>query len=316
MRYFLCNGAGANRPQPPRARFRVSMDRGVRLLRPSAASAVAGFAAGALAGAAVLALWLRRLRRNLPLLLERARHERLPPLVVLVRHGESQGNADHTLYRTKPDNLIEVTELGTEQAEAAGRRIRGIVGSRRAHLFVSPFQRTLQTARSIERAFDAGQIVRTSIDPRIREQEFGNLQEPGPHRRDHALLRQEQQIVGRFWSVFAPHTGRNLSTAPLHAPCALSRYRFPTGESGADVYDRVRTWWESAVLRVNQLPSSDTGCEAVVVVTHGLTMRLILMQLYGWSPKTFHTATPAPPRRLPTTRCSAFFTPLPALAAF
>ena len=129
-------------------------------------------------------------------------------------------------------------------------------------------------------------------------------------------MRQEQQIVGRFWSVFAPHTGRNLSTAPLHAPCALSRYRFPTGESGADVYDRVRTWWESAVLRVNQLPSSDTGCEAVVVVTHGLTMRLILMQLYGWSPKTFHTATPAPPRRLPTTRCSAFFTPLPALAAF
>ena len=30
-------------------------------------------------------------------------------------------------------------------------------------------------------------------------------------------------------------------------------------------------------------------CDNVIVVTHGLTMRLILMQLYQWSPNTFHT---------------------------
>jgi broad specificity phosphatase PhoE len=29
--------------------------------------------------------------------------------------------------------------------------------------------------------------------------------------------------------------------------------------------------------------------ENLVVVTHGLTMRFILMQLFGWSPHTFHT---------------------------
>lgn len=33
------------------------------------------------------------------------------------------------------------------------------------------------------------------------------------------------------------------------------------------------------------MPAADT----VLVVTHGLTMRLILMQLQGWSPNTFHT---------------------------
>ena len=37
-----------------------------------------------------------------------------------MRHGESEGNADHTLYRTKPDNLVELTEKGIRQAEDAG----------------------------------------------------------------------------------------------------------------------------------------------------------------------------------------------------
>ena len=49
--------------------------------------------------------------------------------MILLRHGESEGNADTTLYRTKADNLIELTDVGTAQAEAAGRRIRDIVGN-------------------------------------------------------------------------------------------------------------------------------------------------------------------------------------------
>ena len=50
-----------------------------------------------------------------------------------------------------------------------------------------------------------------NIDPRIREQEFGNIQGD-----DFMAFRTEQQKVGRFY------------------------YRFPTGESGADVWDRTK----------------------------------------------------------------------------
>jgi len=163
------------------------------------------------------------------------------------------------VYLSKPDNLIEVTDLGTKQAEEAGRRVRTLIGSAPVHMFVSPFQRTLQTARSIRKQLTNRQIIRTSVDPRIREQEFGNLQDG-----NHCELQRVQELVGRFW------------------------YRYPTGESGADVYDRVRQWWESAVLRVNQQPHRRRA-EVVLIVTHGLTMRLILMQLYGWSPTTFHS---------------------------
>jgi broad specificity phosphatase PhoE len=53
---------------------------------------------------------------------------------------------------------------------------------------------------------------------RIREQEFGNLQDDAQERRGHRVL---ENLVGKFY------------------------YRRPEGESGADVYDRVSDFWES-----------------------------------------------------------------------
>lgn len=195
------------------------------------------------------------------------RRARLPSIIIMVRHGESEGNADHTLYRTKPDNLVGLTETGKEQGQVAGKRVESVFQTyektgcckiERVHLIVSPFERTLQTASTM-RSFFEHRIVRTDIQPRIREQEFGNLQDE-----DFVLLRNEQKRVGRFW------------------------YRFPTGESGADVYDRVKSWWFDAVLNVNERVGYDP-VDALVVVTHGLTMRFVLMQLYNWSPTTFHS---------------------------
>ena len=42
--------------------------------------------------------------------------ERLPRRIILVRHGESAGNADKSLLRTVADNLIELTDEGVKQA--------------------------------------------------------------------------------------------------------------------------------------------------------------------------------------------------------
>ena len=89
---------------------------------------------------------------------------------------------------------------------------------------------------------------------------MGNVQEGETF----SQYRDEQRRVGRFW------------------------YRFPTGESGADVLDRVKSWWYESVLTVNTRPGF-LPIDAMVVVTHGLTMRFILMQLFGWSPTTFHS---------------------------
>jgi len=187
-----------------------------------------------------------------------ARRKSLPNRIILVRHGESEGNADHSLYRTKGDNLIELTLNGSQQAVEVGKRIKKVIGDDWVEIQVSPFQRTLQTARNARVAFN-DQVCSTHVDSRIREQEFGNLQGD-----EFKTFRQEQRVVGRYF------------------------YRFPTGESGADVFDRTQSWWESQIARRNVNPNRK-HCDAVIVFTHGLTMRLILMQLYGWTPQTFET---------------------------
>ena len=168
----------------------------------------AGHAASAFAGG-LLALAFARANPDTQALEERKR-QLAPRRVILLRHGESEGNADHTLYRTVPDNAIELTDRGSEQARAAGERIRKLVGNESVYFFCSPFERTLQTLRNVRDALDDPEQWITHVEPRIREQEFGNLQGD-----DFQASRDEQKRVGRFW------------------------YRFPSGESGCDVYDRV-----------------------------------------------------------------------------
>jgi hypothetical protein len=99
-----------------------------------------------------------------------AQRRLLPKRIILVRHGESEANADVSLLRHKPDNLIELTAKGSQQALAVGQRIKKVVGDEKVCLVVSPFERTLQTSRNLRLALDESQIVKTSVEPRLREQ--------------------------------------------------------------------------------------------------------------------------------------------------
>ena len=198
--------------------------------------------------------------------------ERLPMRIILLRHGQAEHNLEGAAILTeenpdrKPDNLSELTELGREQALESGALIRDLLGDRGTiSVVVSPFERTLQTLYSLQRALGNVRVRKVHVDPRVREQEFGNFQKADEMRK-HSQTSQE---VGRFY------------------------YRRPTGESGADVYDRASNFWESllggaltpqeALVHNHRTPPDD----ALLVVTHGLTMRLLLMRYFAWSPQTF-----------------------------
>jgi phosphohistidine phosphatase SixA len=174
-----------------------------------------------LGGAFAWTLW--QLKRNYdkkrghhisdPLSYEECKRKRLPGVVILVRHGESEGNIDVTQWWMKPDNKILLTPKGREQAVLVGQRIENIfqhhehelgTSINRVHIHASPFERTMETARLARLSFEH-RVVRQNVCPRLREQEFGNTQSTV-----FKAYREEQKRVGRFW------------------------YRFPTGESGAD----------------------------------------------------------------------------------
>jgi hypothetical protein len=49
----------------------------------------------------------------------------MPDKVVMIRHGQSEGNVNEALYSKTPDNAMRLTKLGWEQARKAGEAFEG-----------------------------------------------------------------------------------------------------------------------------------------------------------------------------------------------
>jgi hypothetical protein len=79
----------------------------------------------------------------------------MPNKLILIRHGQSEGNVDEILYSTKPDNNMRLTKLGWESARMAGKALREeIIGQNETvHFVVSPYVRTVETFHGIVSAW-------------------------------------------------------------------------------------------------------------------------------------------------------------------
>ena len=179
-----------------------------------------------------------------------------PHRIILVRHGESEGNADKNHYRTIPDYALMLTPNGVEQARQAGREIKEIIGSENIHVYLSPYFRTRQTCQYIRESIETN-IVKTTEDPRIRELDWGHLRHPD----DNEEIIRARDSFSTFY------------------------YRIPDGESGADVYDRVSTFLETLHRDFNKKEYPQNA----LIVTHGLTLRLFLMRWFHWTVEEFES---------------------------
>jgi broad specificity phosphatase PhoE len=180
--------------------------------------------------------------------------EHRPDRIILVRHGESEGNVDESVYERVPDHRLRLTERGVEQARHTGEVLRTLLGGHSVEAYVSPYLRTRQTLAALGLPV-AERDVR--VEPRLREQDWANFQDPA----DIAQQKAERDRYGHFY------------------------YRFSHGESGSDVYDRVSTFLES-MHRNFATPAAPRN---VVIVTHGLTVRLFCMRWFHWSVDYFES---------------------------
>jgi broad specificity phosphatase PhoE len=168
--------------------------------------------------------------------------------LVLLRHGECLGNVDKAAYTRIPDHSLPLTPRGEEQARAAGPRIRSLLGDGPFGVHVSPYTRTLHTLDLL-----GVTPAWTVQEPRLREQDWGNLQDAA----EQARQEQERHAFGHFY------------------------YRLAHGESGADVDDRLAAFLTGLELR--RPPAVDT----LLAITHGLAMRLLARRALGWSVSLF-----------------------------
>lgn len=188
-----------------------------------------------------------------------------PDRIFIVRHGESQGNVDKNIYKEIPDYTLQLTPTGIQQAIAVGKDISCQIAPKylkepypKVQFYVSPFWRTRQTYLHIAKSFPLD-CIQYYGDPRLREQEWG------------------QDMVSR--EGFS-HDKENDRDAYGHF-----YYRFRDGESCADGFDRVSDFM-GTMFRDFEKPNFPRD---VVIVTHGMTMRVFLMRFFHTSVEEFET---------------------------
>jgi len=167
-----------------------------------------------------------------------------PQHIILVRHGESQGNVNKDIYLNTPDYAVKLTEKGKKQAEFAGNKMRELTGDVPIKFYVSSYHRTRQTFQGLAKAY-SNHTLRE--DPRLREQEWSGKLRPA------ITTEAERDAYGTFY------------------------YRFDGGESCADIYDRVSSFLDTLHRDFEKEEFPNACC----LVTHGMTLRVFLLRWFA-----------------------------------
>lgn len=187
-----------------------------------------------------------------------------PYNIYLVRHGESEANADKGVYAKTPDWRIELTPVGREQAAKAGLLLAPLL-TQPYGVYLSPYRRTVQTWDEINLVLHG--LHRVSMpsfvkqDLRLREMERGN-----PADRDKTLV--EYRLTER----------------ERHKQGSLL-YRIAGGESGSQVFDRVASFRETLERTAERGWFPDN----LIIVGHSFTMRVTEMVLGDLDVDAFHS---------------------------
>ncbi len=173
--------------------------------------------------------------------------------IVLVRHDASIANVDPRVYKQMPDHVIPVAEEGSLRVRLAASHITGLgLAASETVSWCSPYVRCRQTEEGVlARVFGAeASKVRRRESFLLREQEFG----------DWDTLTDEEAEV-ELPRAFAK---RKLLTDNY----GKFYYRYPNGESRADVVLRVIAF----IGKVHR-----SHFDNHVVFLHGVTQRAFRM---------------------------------------
>ena len=182
--------------------------------------------------------------------------------IYLVRHGQSLGNVDKSVYASKPDHAIPMSKLGFEQARKAGGFLKdefakaGREADAKTRIWLSPYQRTRQTARCLYESLS---------------QSVPNLD-----MREHINLCEQQ--FGLFDGVPEEELSKRFPLESAHYDLAATNEgkfwpRMPMGESRFDVAIRVHQ-----AFGTFQRDDERNGVSNLIVVCHGVSFRAFVMQ--------------------------------------
>lgn len=189
----------------------------------------------------------------------------LPRNLILVRHGESEGNVangkseqgDHSYFtpefRDRHSSSFRLTDRGREQAKAAGKWLKGNGWGKFTHYFTSEYLRAAETAGYLGLS-----EAEWRIDFRLRERDHGLM--------DVAPFNERQ---GKFADYLHEHQVQRFY-------CPL-----PSGESMAQLCERLRAGIIDTLHR-------ECAEGEVIIVSHGDVMRALRALLERTSGHVYH----------------------------
>ena len=173
-----------------------------------------------------------------------------PRHIIIIRHGKSTGNADKDIYHTVPDYAIQLTDKGIEQIKQAAEALKPYVPDQVAY-YSSAYWRTRQTYMVLRQTLPEWRYYE---DVRLREQEW----------------------VTAFGTIDPEHEEEREKYGHMY-------YRYLTGESNADVYDRISDFLNTFYRDFHKPDFPSTA----IIVCHGMTMRVFLMRFFHMTVEDF-----------------------------
>ncbi len=153
--------------------------------------------------------------------------------LICIRHGQSLGNVDKTVYETIPDFNVPLTVKGEQQASALGKTLS--VSHNIDTIIYSPWLRAKQTAFLINGEKRSTRLIE---DPLIHEI---------------SIMHSFEEMQGK---EYLPKRGRDFSE---------HYFKEGTSESIMDTYKRARLFVQDLVLNRYNFQDGET----VAIVAHG-----------------------------------------------
>lgn len=182
--------------------------------------------------------------------------------VLLLRHGESEGNVDESVYTRKGDIDVELTRNGWQQAIGAGKFLSGLYTAsgtvKWPVIYLSSYTRTKQTLSGALHGMKGTIPGEPQIfeDPRLIEKFFG-----AASALDHPPKGTSQEVIESLRKL-SKSVYRN---DPFSAKNLL-------GESTKETYVTIKNFIDGTFKR-----SRDEGNEDFLIVTHGALIQAFLM---------------------------------------
>ena len=185
----------------------------------------------------------------------------------LIRHGESTQNTKENFENRLPGFMVSLTDKGSRQCEDAGLFLNNYlkeneIDIQNAVMWVSPFLRTRQTAHIINSYLNVGDVRE---DYSLIEQNYGLFSDRSV-RRNSMLFKDEFDYYDSYYQ----------NGGKFYA-------KLPQGESPMDVALRTRQF-------LSMVDLEDKG--PLFVISHGTTIRTIVMNTFNYSPEWFNIEPP------------------------